>query len=895
MVVIKFLRIHLRFLAVFLLFITFNYSHAQDLSKKISLKLKNSTLTEVINEISRLGQINFSYSPQVIPAYKIVSVKAKNKTISEILNEVLKENNIDYNIIENQVVLTLANNNPNYDHTRKDSLNSIKKQAFSLYGFVREKSTGEVLIGAVVYVKGTCTGTITNSYGFYSLTLPEGIYNIVISYMGFNNIYQTIDLKKNQKISFDLDFLKIELNEVKVLPGDFESDIMSNQLSDMKLTTSILSRLPGFVGEIDIIKSLEVIPGVNAYGDGSSFFYVRGGNSDQNLLLIDDAPIYNPSHLFGFFTVLAPDAVKDVVIYKGDFPSNYGGRLSSVIDIKMKDGNMRNFVLSGSIGPYTSNLSVEGPVIKDKCSFFLSGRRSNLEWLKMTNIFSNSLSLVFYDLNAKLNYKFNDNNRFILSFYKGKDDFSRATASNDSYGITWNNLVSTFRWNHIYNKKLFSNTTFYSSDYNYYLYISKGLNDYWKSSISNISCKSDYTYYLNIKNTVKSGIEISKHSFNPGNVHFSDENLQNNAPSISKYNSHEFDFYINDEISLSKKLSVRFGIRLPVWQDLGKTAVFKYNADYNVIDTIQFDKNEAYTTFVRFEPRFNIKYSLNNFSSVKASYNRTTQFIQLLTNSTSPFTSLEVWVPSGPNIKPQYADQYSLGYFNQLPASKLYFSIEAFYKKFNNVIDYTDHANMLYNPLIEGELRFGNAWSYGAEFMLRKNEGKLTGWIGYTYSRSLKKIENVNNGKSYPAFYDRPHNICINLAYNTEKQLSVSANWFFISGAAITTPVGFFYNNGYSIPLYGEKNNDRLPVYHRLDLSLTYKFNTIGKRFRHTLTFTLYNAYNQDNIMSVNFNKKLIENDRYVVPSNLSESNELVPTTISVIGMIPSLTYNFKF
>lgn len=890
----KFPCSNLRFFLFALLFFISTTSHPQDLSKKITLKLKNCSLADVLNEISKLGKINFSYSPQVIPVDKILTVKVKDETIKEILDDILIKNEIDYNIIENQVVLTLHSDIAKNDLLPKDTLNNSKNR-FSLYGYVKDRSTGEILIGAIVYIKETNLGTATNSYGFYSLTLPGGNYEIAISFIGYKIDYQNIKLKKNIQKSFELEVLDVELNEVNISPLDYETNIMTNQLSNMKFTTRVLAQLPGFVGDVDIIRSLEVVPGINAYGDGSSLFYVRGGNSDQNLILIDEAPIFNPSHLFGFFTVLAPDAVKDVAIYKGDFPSNYGGRLSSVIDIKSKEGNMRDFGFAGSLSPFTSNLSFEGPIIKDKCSFFISGRRSNLEWLKLTNIFSNSLALVFYDLNSKINYKLNDNNRFFLSFYTGMDDFSRATSANDSYGIAWNNLVGTMRWSHIFNNKLFSNTTFYSSDYNYFLYISKSLNDYWKSSISNATLKSDFIYYLNLKNTIKSGFEIGKHFSNPGNVHFSDTYNQSHAPQISKYYSWEYDFYLNNEQEITKKLSARYGFRIPVWQDIGPTTIFRFNDNYEVIDTIHFKNNFVYSTFVRLEPRINVKYSLSANSSIKASFNRTTQFIQLLTNSTSPFTSLDVWAPSGPNIKPQIANQFALGYFSRIFKTKLFFSIETYYKKFENAVDYKDHANMLYNPLIEGELRFGKAWSYGTELMIRKNDGKLTGWLGYTYSRSFKQINGVNNNHTFPAFYDRPHNVSLNLAYYTEKYWSFSLNWFLISGATITTPVGFYYYNGGSVPIYADKNNDRLPLYHRLDLSITYKFKNPGKRFQQNLTFTLYNAYNHENIISVNFNKISKDSNQYVVPSNLLESNGLVPTTISVIGIMPSLSYNFKF
>ena len=400
---------------------------------------------------------------------------------------------------------------------------------------------------------------------------------------------------------------------------------------------------------------------------------------------------------------------------------------------------------------------------------------------------------------------------------------------------------------------------------------------------------------MNPKNTIKSGIEINSHLSNPGNVNFQDINTQKYVPEIPKYTSREFSYYISNEQKLNDKFKLRYGLRLPFWQNMGATTIYYYNVNYQVMDTMQIGEKSVYSSFLKPEPRLNISYSINKISEFKASYCRTAQFIQLLSNSTSPFTSLEVWVPSGPNIKPQTADQFAIGYFRKIFYSKFDFSIETFYKQFYNQIDYKDHANMLFNPLIEGELRFGKAWSSGVEFMLRKQKGRFTGWLGYTYSRSFKQIDGINNDKAFPAFYDRPHDVCISMSYNNRKHWAFSVNWIFQTGAAVSTPVSFYYYNGYSVPIFGEKNNDRLPDYHRMDVSITYKLNKPERRFQHSFIFTLYNAYGRNNPISVNFNKIQDDNGNFVVPTNLSGNNEIVPTFISVAGVVPSLTYNFKF
>jgi hypothetical protein len=881
----------IRCVVIFLLFFISTFSIAQDLTKKISVTLKDVALIDVIDKISALGNIQFSYSPQLIPIDKKISIKAKNKTVKEVLDKVFTENGIDYTIVENQIILKPS---------KTEALSNVEKPKgkikYTISGYLKDKKTGEVLIGASVYANGTTLGTTCNPYGFYSLTLPEGTYDIVFSFIGYKSISQNIELKENKNISSELEESLTEIKAVVITAKDQEEEIKDNQQSMMKLSPKTMNQLPGFVGDIDVIKSLQAVPGIKSYGDGSTLFYVRGGNSDQNMILIDEAPIYNPSHLFGFFTAIAPDAIKDVEAYKGDFPLNYGGRLSSVIDIRTKDGNMKDPSFSGSIGPFTSNITVEGPVKKDKSSFFLSARRANLNWITGLTSANKTLKINFFDINGKVNYKFSDNDRFYMTFYAGNDAFSRVTNSSvHTFGISWNNILGTVRWNHIYNKKLFSNTTLYSSRYNYYLYLSKELSEYWNSSIANKTLKSDYTFYLNPQNTIKAGFELSSHSSNPGNVHLSDKVTQQSVPEIPKYSSREVDFYMSNEQQLSKKFSTRYGIRLPVWQNRGATTVYYFNVNNEVMDTLQIGANDVYSTFVCPEPRINLNYAINSKSSLKASYCRTSQFVQVLSNSTSPFNSLEVWVPSGPNIKPQKADLYALGYYRSLFNSKFDFSAETFYKQFYNQIDYKDHANMLFNPLIEGELRFGKAWSYGAEIMLRKQEGKFTGWLGYTYSRVFKQIEGVNKNQVYPASYDRPNNICVNLSYNPNYRWSFCANWIYLTGGAITTPIGFYSYNGYTVPIYGDKNNDRLPDYHRLDLSVTFRINKPEKRYKHSLVLTLYNAYGRKNPISENFDKIFDDNGNIVVPANIDGSNEIIPTSISVIGFVPSITYNFKF
>lgn len=876
----------------FVLCLFSSFLHAQDLNLKITVSFKNKLLHEVIKEISEKGHINFSYSSQMIPLEKKISVKAKNKTIKEVLDKIFIDNGIDYTIVENQIVLK-----PLYLETNPEKLEK-EKTKYSISGILKDKKTGEILIGATVFVKGTKIGVTSNAYGFFSITLNEGTYCLGFSFIGYKNNFLSVELHSNTSLKIELEETNIEMKAVEIkVKEEVDSSRHSQALSSMKLSLRTINQMPGFVGEIDIIKSLQSVPGIKSYGDGSALFYVRGGNSDQNMILIDEAPIYNPSHLFGFFTAISPEAIKDVEAYKGDFPSNYGGRLSSVIDIRMKDGNMKKMNFTGNIGLFTSSVTLEGPFKKEKSSFIVSGRKSNLNWLSLSNTGMKTLSVNFFDFNIKLNFKINNKNRLLYTFYSGNDAFSREdNLYTKTYGVSWSNILGTLRWNHIFNNKLFSNTTFYKSTYNYNLYLSKIFNEYWNSSISNSSLKSDFTYYANPQNTIKMGIEIQSHFSNPGNVHFADTSIQTAVPEIARYNTRELDLYFSHEKKINKKITIHYGIRIPIWENKGETRVYYFNVNHQVMDTVNMALNQVYYKYCSPEPRASIIYTLNEKSSLKLAYARTSQFVQLISNSTSPFTTLEVWIPCGPNIKPQKADQFSIGYFNDVFKTKYQFSAEFFYKYFMNQIDYKDHANLLFNPLIEGELRFGKTWSYGTEWMIRKNEGKLTGWIAYTFSRVYKETEGINQNKIYPASYDRPNDICINVSYRKRTRWSYSANWIYISGSAITTPTGFYYYNGYTVPIYDKKNNDRLPDYHRMDLSATLYLNkSTEKKYRHKLIFTLYNVYARNNPISVNFNKILSDNGKIVVPADLSGKNEIIPTKISVSGLIPSITYNFKF
>jgi len=864
-------------------------SFAQNLDKKITIKANNQPLGEVIEQLSEKGNILFSFNPQSIPVDKKITVNARNTSLSKIFDLVFTVNGIEYILSEKQVILKLARQQT----PPKSDIQVKQLHKYTISGTIRDKATGEAIIGANIYDVASMQGTTSNAYGFYSLSLPFGEYRITNSYIGYSSVSQDVNLNKNITATIDLELSPVEMNAV-VITSDPEGDTKRlNQTGEMRFSPAALKQIPGFAGNVDVLKSLQNVPGILTFGDGSSFYYVRGGNSDQNLLLIDEAPIYNPSHLFGFFSALAPDAIKDVMVYKGDFPANYGGRLSSVIDMRAREGNMKRIGFSGNLGPYTTDLTLEGPILKEKSSFLVSSRISNLNWMQFLNDGQRTYKFNFYDINAKFNVRLNKNNRLFLTAFTGNDEFNRYNNLNtNTFGISWKNVASTLRWNHIFNSRLFSNTTAYISRYNYYLDLSKELDTYWTSSISNATIKTDFSWFLNPKNTIKTGFEVNGHQINPGKMYFTNNEI---PASLDQYQSTEFAIYASNEQQIGQKFFARYGLRLSRWNDLGPTSVYFFDANNNVIDTVQVAKNTVYQSFMNLEPRISLKYAISENASLHANYNRNVQHLQVLSNSTSPFTSLDVWAPSGPNIQPQKADQFSLGFFSKVFHRQFDFSVEAYYKRLYNQVDYTDHANLLINQLIEGELRFGDGWSYGIETLLRKNKGKFTGWISYAYSRSMKQIEDVNYGLNFPAAYDRPHNFCLTLSYASSRHWSFSSHWMYLTGAPFSSPTGFYYVNGYSVPVYGEKNNDRYPDYHRLDLSVSYALSKPENRFQHSLMLTIYNAYGRHNPFSVNFNKIVDDNEKIVVPANLEGDVERIITSMSVAGAIPSLNYIFRF
>lgn len=752
---------------------------------------------------------------------------------------------------------------------------------FAITGKIKDASTGEDLIGANIFVKELQTGTITNVDGSFILKLKGGNYSIRISYIGYETQEKQLNLKGNLVLNFELTALKTTLKEVVISDVKQAAIVTNNEMSVVKMKPEQIKAIPALMGEVDVIKVIQLMPGVQASGEGFSGYNVRGGSSEQNLILLDDAPIYNASHLMGFFSVFNFDAVKDIKLYKGDIPVSNGGRLSSLLDIRQKDGNMSKFSGSAGLGTISSRVMLEGPIIKEKCSFMFAARRSYADlFLPMatdTNIRKNKL--FFYDFNAKLNYNLGEKDRIYFSAYLGKDVYKFAK----SFGMGWGNNTQSIRWNHLYAKNLFSNISLIHSKYTYQMDLSESIAGFtWLSGIEDMGVKADVGYTLNPFNTIRFGLSSTLHKFQPGHI-VPNGNEAVIDVKMPQNQALEHAIYLSNEQEINKSISIDYGVRFSVFQNLGKGVVYNFDEKYKVIDSTVYSPGTVYDTHAGFEPRVGIKYQISKSSSVKSSYSRTRQYVHLASNSQGG-SPLDIWFPTNPNIKPQIADQIALGYYKSLRDGSIEFSTEVYYKSLQNQIDFKDNAVLLMNAQLDGELRFGKGRTYGAEFMFRKQEGRFNGWISYTLSKSERKIEGINNNTYYPSNCDKPHNVSVVLNYELSKRVNVSANWVYASGARITMPTGKFEFGNNNIAVYSGRNGYKLPDYHRLDLSLTLKGKAkAGKRISGEWNFSVYNAYYKKNAFSITFKQD---------PQNPSK---MVAYKVYLFPVIPAVTYNIKF
>ncbi|CAN5410946.1 TonB-dependent receptor [soil metagenome] len=859
-----------------ILFLCIDTTFAQDiLSNKISIENNNTPLTTLLEEISKKAGVRFSYNPNKINGDQVIRYEATQKTLITILDEVGAIVGFTFKIIEGQIVLL-----PEKPNEKPASVEA------TLSGFVHDRKSGEAMIGAVLFVDELKTGVVTNAFGFYSVTLPKGDYHIRGSFVGYKEFVKEAPLLSSRQEDIQMDEDPPLLAPVIVTDAK-PSAIEEIQAAKIDIRPKAVEERPALFGEMDVIKSLESVPGIKMHSDGSTFYYVRGGFRDQNLVMLDDAPVFNPSHLLGFFSTIIPDAINDITVYKGNMPASLGGRLSSVMYVQTKKGNDQRTQVWGNLGVISTKLGIEGPIKKGASSFMIAARLSRLKWFFQL-LDPAVKKFQFYDINGKVNFKLNAANRVFLSFYTGSDDYYINNGA-----ISWANQAATIRWNHIINEKLFVNTTFSGSKYDYFLYPDVANDTRWNSQIANINLKTDFSYFVAPQNVITFGAALSGYFFNPGNLKTKDPNAV--FPQLSVRNSSEFVMYGNQEIQLNRRWGLNYGLRITSWTNTGEAFEFVLDNNGNPIDTLRYKSGQSYKNFINAEPRATISYTINERSSIKTSVARNVQNVHLITNSISPFTSLEVWLPSSINIQPQIAHQLTLGYYRSLSRPGLSFMAEGYIKKMFNQIDYIAHPRTLLNPLLERELRFGEGTAYGIETQIKKDEGRLRGWLGYTYSRALRQFNDINGGRTYNAFYDRPHQINLMMSYDINRRWNVGMNWNYSTGAPFSSPTGFYSYQGQSVPIYAEKNNDRLPDYHRMDVSATLKLNkNLEKKFNHSLTFSIYNLYGRKNTLFIDYNKQQVIDGSIKIPANALDNDRVISQSY-LFQFVPSFSYNFKF
>jgi len=757
---------------------------------------------------------------------------------------------------------------------------SFAQKRFTISGNVKDAATGEVLIGATIRIQELSqNGAASNSYGFYSLSAPAGDYTIQISYIGYESVSRKVSLHKDLVLDMALN-PKSDLSEVVISANKPNNDnVRSAQMGVEKLNMTQINNVPVLLGERDILKTISLIPGVKSASEGNTGFYVRGGASDQNLILLDEATVYNASHLFGFFSTFNSDAIKDVSLYKGGMPAQYGGRLSSVLDIKMDEGNNKEYVMEGGIGLISSRLKIEGPIVQDKGSFMISARRTYIDaFLKLSSDTTvKGSQLYFYDLNAKANYHFDDKNAIYLSGYFGKD----VLGLKSTFGTNWGNSTGTLRFNHLFNSKLFSNTSLIYSNYNYVIqsYL-PGNNFTAVSQITDLDLKEDFQYYINSNHSLKFGIDALHHSLAPGSL-TSDNNSSFNDETIQRRYGLETAAYISDEWQVNSKLNILYGARFSGILIFGPGTFSTYDANGNIVTSKTYNSGQVVKDYFYLEPRLSASYSLSDQTSVKASYNRNTQNIHILSNSSSS-TPTDLYAMSSNNIKPEIADQVSTGYFRNFDENVFEFSTEVYYKWLQNQIDYKDGAQLILNQNVESQLVYGTGRAYGIEFYMKKKYGRFNGWLGYTLSRTERKFAAINDGNYFPATQDRTHDISAVGIYQLTKRWSFSGTFVYGTGNAVTYPNGKYAIGDMTTFYYSERNGEREPSNNRLDIGATLEGKP-HKKYHSSWTFGIYNVYNHRNPYTITFR------DSKTNPG----TTEAVET--SLFGRVPSVTWNFKF
>ena len=848
-------------------------ANCQDiLNATAKMDTTQASVRTIIDRLKSIESIHLSYNEKNLDLDKIIYLPAGTVTVQELLDLVSDKLGLEYQFHGKQIILK-----------SKSAYKYGESRNYTISGYIKDKATGESLLGATVQLKGTTIGATTNLYGYYSLTFPKGDVTLVYSYMGYQKEERSIDLNDNITLTIELAEETSQLKEVVITGQKPDDNVAVNQMSYNKIEARTIEQIPALFGEIDPLKVIRLLPGVSMTSETSSSFSVRGGGHDQNLILLDEAVVYNPSHLIGIFSTFNNDAIKSMEFYKGNMPTRYGGRLSSLLDVRMKEGNNKKLSGQGGISPIASRITLEVPLIKEKSSMVLSGRRTYMDVFTKLNEETKDAILHFYDFNAKINYNLNERNQLFISSYWGRDAFGIDTDDFNTK-FAWGNFTGTMRWNRLYNQKLFSNLSLIYSNYNYNLGL--GANDMkidWGARMNDYTLKIDYDYFLSPQHTLYFGASSSLHVFNPGEMKLKYGSSSNTIKSLFS-RALEHGIYISmDNQFADGRLLISPGLRLSALQNLGSYTLYDFDEQGEVIHTTNYESGDIFNTFAHLEPRLAMTYRITDAMSIKTGYARSIQYLHLASNSVAG-TPLDVWVPATPNVKPQKSDQYTFGIFQNFLNNKLETSVEVYYKEMIGQIDFKDHANLMLNKYMEAEFRAGLGKSYGIEMLIRKPEGKLNGWISYTYSNSTRRIKGVNDGSEYLSPHDRPHNLSVVGNYKLSNRLSISANWVYFSGAPVTAPEGKYYYNNSWIPAYSERNGDRLPDYMRIDLAVNLSGKKKpGKWFYSDWSLSVYNLTNRKNAAFVQFREK--END--------ASATEAVKWTL--LPIIPTIAWNFHF
>jgi hypothetical protein len=851
--------------------------NAQILEQKLSFVCKDLPIQQAIDSLSRQAKVSINYRSDLLDLQRKVSLQINDKSLLYVLNEICASPNLSYEVEGKMIIL------------KKQKA----KSSFVVNGKVRNQKTGELLIGAGVYVSEIANGTSTNSYGFFALNLIEGEYNLTVRSLGYKSRQFPLYVRSDLNLEIGLEEEEIQLAEVEVeTSSDVEEGVyIKEQRSGMILLNyDLMKKISNFLGEFDPLRAVTLFPGISKGNEISAGLFVRGGNADQNLILLDEAPLYNATHVLGLFSIFNPDAVKDMELFKSNIPANYGGRLSSVLDVRLKEGNREKTTISGGLGTLSARLSLEQPLFKGKGSLMVSARRSLIDYFtfNIPLIAFNQSAIAFGDLSFKAGYQISSKDKIMFSAYFGNDFIG----FQDLYSTTWSNALSTLRWNHLFSPRMFCNTTLYTSNFfssnTNVQFPQQGFEQRYR--FSDFGVKQDYSFFYSNDLNARLGWEAIYHGYFFGEIRpteLSFVNFRNTVPQ----NAIETAAYFSLDQSISPRVQLMYGLRFSRFDNILPSQIYLY-ADsvsqpgrYSVesmVDTLNRKGWGSFNFYQGFEPRFSVRYLMGNMYSIKASYNRNRQYIHQLSTTNTP-SPLDMWAPSSTYIRPQIGDQFSLGLF-WTKNNKWDASVEVFGKYMRDILDFKPGANLLLNDHIETEVSPSIGRAAGLEFFLRKQKGKLTGWMSYTASRTERLNQAINSGRWYPAAFDRLHQANFVISYQIHPRISLSANWIYASGQAYTFPVAKYQKDGFVVPFYTDRNTYRLPDNHRLDISATF-FRRSGKKVKNNSTFNLsiYNLYARQNAFG------------YVFRQSKTDPNQTETIKMWLFGIVPSFSYNFKF